>query len=106
MTFFGEPKGLFVSSIIVAVAASILIGLGMRTYARFQKFCFYGGVVALAIVILLLLIHTQGEFHTAFNSETHRFYGTTGDAYAATLTAGNAHVARHRLVRDRARRSC
>src|SRR3954470_4806858 len=93
VTFFGEPKGLFFSSMFVAVAASVLIGLGMRTYARFQKFCFYGGVVALAIVILLLLIHTQGEFHTAYNNETHRFYGTTGDAYTATLTAGNAHVA-------------
>jgi amino acid transporter len=55
--------------------------------------CFYGGVAALGIVMLLLVIHTQGEFHTAFNSESHRFYGTSGDAYTATLKAGNAHVA-------------
>src|SRR5262249_27395281 len=93
VTFFSEPKGLFTSSIIVAVAASVLIGLGMRMYARFQKLCFYGGVIALAIVMLLLLIHTQSEFHRAFNVHAHRPYGTNGDAYAATLKAGNAHVA-------------
>jgi APA family basic amino acid/polyamine antiporter len=93
VTFFGEPKGLFASSIFVAVAASVLISLGMRTYARFQKICFYGGCIGLAIVIVLLLVHSKSDFISSFNSQSHKLYGTNGDAYAATLAAGNAHVA-------------
>src|SRR5215210_7904769 len=46
-SFFSEPKGLFVASIITALLASLVISLGMRTYARVQKFCFYGGLVGL-----------------------------------------------------------
>src|ERR687886_2353831 len=48
--FFGSPGGMFTASMVVAVLASILISLGMRTYARIQKFCFYGGVVGLVIM--------------------------------------------------------
>src|SRR5215203_7023287 len=46
-SFFGAPGGTFTASMIVAILASILISLGMRTYARIQKFCFYGGVIGL-----------------------------------------------------------
>src|SRR5918911_2501465 len=35
--FWGRPAGLFVSSLIVAAVASILIAIGIRAYARFQK---------------------------------------------------------------------
>src|ERR671923_2968437 len=38
--FFGGATGLFTSSMIVAIIASVLISLGMRTYARIQKICF------------------------------------------------------------------
>ncbi len=40
VTFFSEPAGIFTASMIVAVLASILISLGMRTYARIQQICF------------------------------------------------------------------
>jgi amino acid transporter len=90
VSFFSRDDGLFVSSIIVAVAASVLVALGIRTYARFQKICFYGGVIGLAIVVVLLLVHSKSDFQSAFNSRTHALYGTTGDAYATTLKVGNA----------------
>src|ERR687884_606392 len=35
--FWSRPAGLFVSSLIVAAVASILIAIGIRAYARFQK---------------------------------------------------------------------
>src|SRR5919199_2124180 len=54
VTFWAGQDGLFVASLIVALAASVLVALGIRTYARFQKLCFYGGLVGLAIVVLLL----------------------------------------------------
>src|SRR5919199_3888332 len=91
--FWGRDDGLFVSSLIVAFAASLLVALGIRTYARFQKICFYGGCIGLAIMIILLLVHSKSDFISAFNSQTHDVYKTSGDAYAATLKAGNANVA-------------
>jgi APA family basic amino acid/polyamine antiporter len=92
VSFFSGQDGLFTSSMIVAFAASLLVALGIRTYAKFQKLCFYGGCVGLAIMIVLLLVHSKSDFTSVFNSRTHDLYGTTGDAYAATLKTGNAGV--------------
>ncbi|HEY7207464.1 MAG TPA: APC family permease [Gaiellaceae bacterium] len=90
--YFSRSAGLFTSSLIVAFAASALVALGIRAYARFQKICFYGGVVGLAIMAILLLVHTKSDFAAAFNSNTQDLFGTTGDAYAQTLKVGNAGV--------------
>lgn len=90
--FWGRPAGVFVSSLIVAALASVLIGLGMRTYARIQRLCFYGGVVGLVVMFLLLLAHSKSDFIGAFNSQAHAVYGTSGDAYHATIKAGAYHV--------------
>src|SRR5712691_1208770 len=51
--FWARDDGLFVSSILVALGASGLVALGMRAYARFQKLCFYGGLLGLAIMVVL-----------------------------------------------------
>src|SRR5215216_6437048 len=45
VTFFSGASGLFTASMIVAIVASLYVSLGMRAYARIQKFCFYGGLV-------------------------------------------------------------
>src|ERR671925_793847 len=55
VTFWVSNDGIFVSSIIVAILASLFIALGIRTYARIQKFCFYGGLFGLAVMAALLL---------------------------------------------------
>src|SRR5262249_31138213 len=86
--FFTRSAGLFTSSLFVAFAASLLVALGIRAYARFQKICFYGGVVGLVVMAILLLVHSKSGFQTAFNTETHKLYGTTGDAYSSTLKTG------------------
>ncbi len=88
VSFWARDDGIFTSSIIVALIASVLIALGLRTYARFQKLCFYGGVVGLAIMLVLLLVHSKSDFISAFNSQAHDVYGTSGDAYQQTLKAG------------------
>src|SRR5919197_57666 len=46
-----------------------VIGLGIRTYARIQKFCFYGGVTGLAIMAILLLVNSKTSFISHFNTE-------------------------------------
>jgi basic amino acid/polyamine antiporter, APA family len=90
--FIGRDDGLFTASVLVAVGASILVGLGVRRYARFQKICFYGGLVGLGIMLVLLLVHSQSDFRSAFDSQADELYGTGPGAYAATLEAGDAGV--------------
>src|SRR5919201_1223271 len=92
MSFFGRDDGLFVSSLIVAFAASALVALGIRAYAKFQKWCFYGGVVGLVIMAILLLAHSKTGFANTFNARAHSLYGASGDAYTATLKAGGVNV--------------
>jgi basic amino acid/polyamine antiporter, APA family len=88
-SFFGAPGGTFTASIVVAILASILISLGMRTYARIQKFCFYGGVLGLAIMFALLLFNSNADFVGAFNSQAQELYDAGGNAYQKTVEAGS-----------------
>ncbi|MGH3030241.1 MAG: APC family permease [Gaiellaceae bacterium] len=91
VSFFNDPTpGLFVSSIVVALLASFVISLGMRTYARIQKFCFYGGLVGLAFLFILLLVNSKADFVSAFNSEASASLGVGADAYQTTLASGDA----------------
>jgi APA family basic amino acid/polyamine antiporter len=90
VSFFSEPRGLFWASIITALLASIVISLGMRTYARIQKFCFYGGLVGLAFMFVLLLVNSKTDFIAAFNSEAQSVLGAPANAYQGTLDAAAA----------------
>src|SRR4051794_13788478 len=88
VTYFSDlHHGLFVASLITAVLASVLIGLGIRTYARIQKFCFYGGVFGLAVMILLLLVNSKAGFIHHFNHQSSDLFGVNG-AYGKTVAAG------------------
>ena len=87
VTFWGGNDGVFVASVITALMASAIIALGMRTYAKVQKVCFYGGLIGLAIVALLLLFNSKSGFISNFNDQSKDFYGVD-NAYAATLKAG------------------
>jgi APA family basic amino acid/polyamine antiporter len=86
-TFWSGDDGIFVSSAITALLASAFISMGMRRYARFQKICFYGGVIGLGIMILLLLFNSKESFIANFNEQSLDLYGVE-NAYAATLAAG------------------
>ena len=93
VSFWGRDDGIFTSSMIVAGMASILVALGIRAYARFQRICFYGGVVGLAVMFILLLVHSKSDFISAFNSQAHDVYHTSGNAYQQVLNAGAVNVA-------------
>ena len=85
--FLGRDDGIFAASVVTALLASGFIALGMRTYAKVQKFCFYGGLVGLVIMILLLLFNSKASFITNFNEQSKDLYGVD-NAYQATLAAG------------------
>src|SRR5215208_5855130 len=88
VTFFSGASGLFTASMIVAIVASLYVSLGMRAYARIQKFCFYGGLVGLAVMIVILLFSSQSDFVAAYNQQAQDLFGAGGNAYEETIRAG------------------
>src|ERR671924_420423 len=68
VTFWSGKDGVFVASLMTAVLASVFIALGIRTYARIQKICFYGGLVGLVFMAVPLLVHSKRRLISAFNA--------------------------------------
>jgi amino acid transporter len=86
--WFLTNTGQFVGMASVCLIVFIYIAIGMKWYARIQKFCFWGGLVGLAIVFGLLLFGNHDTFVTNYNAMAPMFGATAGDVYAATMQAG------------------
>jgi len=86
--FAGTQNGAFTASIITLAIVSIFITLGMKTYARIQKFSFYGGMLGLLIVIGLLLTGTPEAFKAGLESNAVSMFGAAPGVYDATVTLG------------------
>lgn len=86
--FTTTSTGQFVGMLSVCLIVFIYIAVGMKWYARVQKFCFWGGLAGLAIVFGLLLFGNNATFIANFNALAPRFGAAVGDTYAATLQAG------------------
>jgi APA family basic amino acid/polyamine antiporter len=84
--WFGSKNGVFVVCLITIVVAGLLVSLGMGGYARVQKWCFLGGLIAFAVVVILLLINSHSSFVSSFNYEGQKLFGVH-NAYAATNAA-------------------
>jgi len=84
--WFGSKWGIFVVCLITIAIAGVLVSLGMAGYARIQKWCFYGGLVAFAVVVVLLLVNSHASFVSSFNLEGQKIFGVH-NAYAATNAA-------------------
>src|SRR3977135_946333 len=92
-TFFTSQTGIFVSCLIVLAFVSIVVTLGMETYARIQKVCFWIGLVGLAVVCGLLLFASPQDFQNAFNREATSLFGATAGAYQATIDSARKTLA-------------
>jgi amino acid transporter len=88
-TFFTSHNGIFVACLIVLAFVSVVVTMGMETYARIQKICFWIGLVGLAVVCLLLLFASQSDFQNAFNREATRMFGAPANAYQGTIDAAS-----------------
>jgi amino acid transporter len=86
--WFGTHTGIFVVSLITIALAGLLVSIGMGGYARFQKWCFYGGLVGFAVIVVLLLINSHTAFVNSFNLEAHKLFGIN-NAYGATNKAAS-----------------
>jgi APA family basic amino acid/polyamine antiporter len=84
--WFASKTGIFIVCLITIAIAGVLVSLGMAGYARIQKWCFYGGLIAFAVVVILLLINSHASFVSSFNLEGQKLFGVH-NAYAATNAA-------------------
>ena len=88
-------NGVFLGTLISAVFVSIIVGLGMRWYARIQKACFYVGVVGLASFMIALALSSQAAFKTAFDSFAQTTFGVPNaysDTVAMAVSEGYVHT--------------
>jgi APA family basic amino acid/polyamine antiporter len=84
--WFGTNTGIFVVTLITIALAGLLVSLGMGGYARIQRWCFIGGVIGFAVVVVLLLVNSHQAFVNSFNLEAHKLFGVN-NAYQATNAA-------------------
>ncbi len=82
------PEGLFVSCLVLCLVVALYIAVGMKWYSRIQKWCFWIGMVALAVVFALLLFGNQGTFRTALEQQSQTMFGAPAGVYDATVNAG------------------
>jgi APA family basic amino acid/polyamine antiporter len=90
--FFGTQTGTFVTCIIVIVVTSGLVALGMAGYARIQRWSIYIGLIALALMFILMLVSSQDAFKAAFDREGQSLFGVS-NAYQATIDKAVANDA-------------
>jgi amino acid transporter len=89
--FTTYPWGPLTSMLLVCLIVFIYIAIGMKWYARVQKFSFYVGGVGLAIVFALLLFGNRASFIQGLNANLPALYGVPqADYYTATIEAGQA----------------
>jgi basic amino acid/polyamine antiporter, APA family len=92
LDFLSGKAGLFTVILVTVVLAGFLVSLGMEGYAKVQKYCFYLGMIGLAIMFLIMLFGSRSGFASAFNQESSNLFGVN-NAYAQTLKdAGGAGV--------------
>ena len=86
--FAGTQNGSFVAALITLMIVSVFIMLGMKTYAKIQKYSFYGGMLGLLIVIALLLTSSQEAFKAGLESNATAMFGAQPEVYDATVSLG------------------
>jgi amino acid transporter len=89
--FTFNNTGSLVGMIAVCVIVFIYIAIGMKAYARIQKFCVWGGAIGLGLVFLLLLFGNNQTFTENLNTFAPSLFGAqSGDLVGATMAAGEA----------------
>jgi amino acid transporter len=88
--WFGTKNGIFVVTLITIALAGVLVSVGMSAYARIQKWCFVGGMIGFAVVVVLLLINSHASFISSFNLEAHKLFGVNGAYHATNVAAAKA----------------
>ncbi len=82
--WLNTANGMFVASLATIALATYLVAVGMKKYARYQKWAMVIGLVGFAVGGILLLVTSKADFIEIFNRQAQHLYGAD-DAYAATI---------------------
>src|SRR5712691_9297297 len=88
--WFASKNGIFVVCLLTIAVAGVLVSIGMAGYARIQKWCFAGGLVAFAVIAVLLLVNSHASFVSSFNLEAHKLFGVSNAYHATNVAAAKA----------------
>jgi amino acid transporter len=77
-------------TVLMLVFVSVVIALGMKAYARVQKFSFWVGNAGLAVVCLFLLLGNNASFRSGLEANATKLFGAAPGVYDATIAAGQA----------------
>jgi amino acid transporter len=78
----------FLACVLTLAFVTVVIAMGMKSYAKVQRFCFWIGNFGLLSVCLLLLFGTQADFRAGLESNATRMFGAAPGVYEATIAAG------------------
>jgi basic amino acid/polyamine antiporter, APA family len=88
--WFAGHNGKFVVTLITIALAGVLVSVGMAGYARVQKWCFYGGLIGVLVLVILLLTASHASFISSFNTETSKLFGVNGAYQQVNASAAAA----------------
>jgi basic amino acid/polyamine antiporter, APA family len=88
--FAWQPTAWFVVCVLTLIFVTAVIAMGMKTYAKVQRFCFWTGNLGLLIVCAFLLWGDNAAFRAGLESNATRLLGAAPGVYDATITAGQA----------------
>ena len=88
--FAWDPTAYFLVCVLTVVFVAAVIALGMKTYARVQKFCFWIGNAGLLVVCLFLLFGSNAGFKAGLEANATQMFGAAPGVYDATIKAGQA----------------
>lgn len=86
--FSQTDHGLFISTLLTLAIVTVYILLGMKRYASIQKICFFGGILGLLMVVVMLLGGSPESFRAGLESNSAVLFGTEVGLYNATAAAG------------------
>src|SRR5674476_1180601 len=76
--WLGTRTGIFVASLVVIAIASTLVAVGMKTYAKFQKWAMWIGLAGVLVCGVLLLVTSGPSFQKKYNAAADKYYGSHG----------------------------
>ena len=88
--FAWDPNAWMLVCVLMSVFVTVVIAMGMKTYAKVQKFCFWVGNAGLLVVCLFLLFGNNAGFQQGLEANATKLFGAAPGVYAATIAAGQA----------------
>jgi len=76
--WMGTRTGVFVAALVVIAIASTLVAVGMKAYAKFQKWAMWIGLAGVIVAGILLLVTSGPSFQKKYNAAADKYYGSHG----------------------------